>query len=946
MSDAVVEKNTFEQLEKSIEKKIQKDTISNENKTLLKKENARKNDGNKVKAKTFSPNTSLDKVAQDIRNILGQLKVNESQKKKKSPIQLKVEQKEFFRAETARKMRAMKQNLARKKTPQNTRRNTSAVCFHKVSRNSIKIASSSKIRSKSLLKPGNLCTIHSNQLLKKIPITISEMNDFKHRVALSANAVSKHPVILKAPEKEKIEKEIKTLVEIASVKSEHTHKVPIIDVGSFINKSLELTTSNDFPGLKKIIEKKTKNLESETGSESEYSEKSIRRLKVEVKPKEKENPKENEATEKNNTIKEPKKDVQKKASLSRRNEDISKSKLASIQPVVQTLKTLPNSGYTNRAPARSSFIQSQSRTTGSLIMHQKSVPFKSTIQKSQVPQKIIPKTNSTLVSSNKPVVPRSKPPVAKQNLSEKPQSKVVNQTGSNINAKSNSALGATISVVKKSHTVHVENPVATLNKTSSSANNSYTSRYTGAFRRRDSVDSTQRRLMSAPTRTLSSISSRLLNGRKYNHFGMGASSHSYFDRKSSTLTANKRSADPIVQLRDEVNRCIRDKKTFTVRGNFPAVRRALLRRGWIEKYHTTNRERLQSEMNTLKNKSVNELVNMLHMKELNEICKKLIKSKLLGNHQVDLYWGPNFESFQINSDKVKLTKINKFRRDVFSYTSKQGLCDAAKNAHWFNFPGLAHIKHPRTYALAKNGETRDFIKDFRRTSAMSLLKWIIKNHQTKECKLISSSGKIPLEAFQFAANECYKMVIEATNQDIDQPLKEATDNEWKQFLEYYYKILHIGNHFKSGNLENVDTLVEKSTFLINKLVPHYPHIKMDGTMNIWILKPAAGSQGRGIHICRTLQYIMDTIQTNTHTHYIAQKYIERPLLIFNTKFDIRQWFLISSSQPLTIWMYNATRTPRMTSPYQTTICGTRISLRTTSLTSVIQKYSGKLYTKA
>lgn len=89
--------------------------------------------------------------------------------------------------------------------------------------------------------------------------------------------------------------------------------------------------------------------------------------------------------------------------------------------------------------------------------------------------------------------------------------------------------------------------------------------------------------------------------------------------------------------------------------------------------------------------------------------------------------------------------------------------------------------------------------------------------------------------------------------------------------------------------------------------------------NVWIVKPAGTpysvliaiislgmSRGRGIRVFDDLNNLLQYTDVENHkeSQWIVQKYMENPLLIGNRKFDIRQWVLVTSWNPITIWFYN------------------------------------------
>ncbi|XP_022815689.1 tubulin glycylase 3A-like isoform X1 [Spodoptera litura] len=338
-------------------------------------------------------------------------------------------------------------------------------------------------------------------------------------------------------------------------------------------------------------------------------------------------------------------------------------------------------------------------------------------------------------------------------------------------------------------------------------------------------------------------------------------------------------------------RAIRENKIFSIFGSCNAIRMALVERGWVEKLPATKMNLTKIKNGTLTTKH-----------EIHGELERLLLSNAVEKYPSNFIWRTrdDLRDNVIDMNKECPTIINKLKTDA-QWTSKQGLCSSMKRNYWFYIEDFAEVIGPRSYNTGDPGEIEGFVKDYKITACTSLLKWIL-SMVANERPIFVDTGKISLNVVLFALSRCKDYLYKKEHKDIDRSISNVSMGQWNTFLKKYYRIIARDDVFQADTDNKLPLYMAYAKFLLKEMHKYRPQLSCEGCHNIWIIKPAHNSRGRGIRMASRLTVITDLLN-KANAKYVIQKYIEEPLLIHETKFDIRQYCLVTSTYPLVIWMY-------------------------------------------
>ena len=222
---------------------------------------------------------------------------------------------------------------------------------------------------------------------------------------------------------------------------------------------------------------------------------------------------------------------------------------------------------------------------------------------------------------------------------------------------------------------------------------------------------------------------------------------------------------------------------------------------------------------------------------------------------------------------------------------------------------------PRAYDLGETGEREAFRLDFVRCAALCVLRRIARDlafHPRGVTREAFNGACYIVEAWHtvegyLVTNDALDVAEEAKRASLDAVMRAST-----AVMITASSPMVCAEHPPPPGAPALDAADElRLDRCLKKVEECERQASLGCTQNLWILKPGGKSRGRGISVVRSLGRIAQLERDGLEgkngeytTRWVVQKYVESPLLVQRRKFDIRQWVLVTSFAPLTIWWFD------------------------------------------
>nr|XP_046239945.1 tubulin monoglycylase TTLL3 [Scatophagus argus]XP_046239946.1 tubulin monoglycylase TTLL3 [Scatophagus argus] len=408
-----------------------------------------------------------------------------------------------------------------------------------------------------------------------------------------------------------------------------------------------------------------------------------------------------------------------------------------------------------------------------------------------------------------------------------------------------------------------------------------------------------------------------------------------------TLPAIK--PDRLKTAKSLVEKAVKSRKVFSVQGPYPVIRAALWARGWVERRlphpvqrapHCHGDEEEDGDDGDVSAERVDEGEKEENLDDMYGFMSRLVR-----NETTHFYWTTRRDDVDCRS--LRHDQITNHYANAGTFTTKVGLCVNLRNLQWFDTADPDTF-FPRCYRLGAEDEKQAFIEDFRRTACTSLLQHVV---ETSGWRRDGAAGKKEKEldyaerryvdagVIDTALHVCQEFLSVLEHGDIDvtrETPSSVEEQQWAEFLQDFYMIVHEG-----ASIRDSSGFVQRCQAMLTRLREVCPQLDTDGLNNIWIIKPGAKSRGRGIMCIDRLDEILALVDSDRaltkESKWVVQKYLERPLLVHGTKFDLRQWFLVTDWNPLTVWFYKECYLRFSTQPYSTKTLDSSVHLCNNSI---------------